>query len=375
MAKKISKEEDYFLASQWKLMGRKLVKHKLAKVSLIILGFLYLVAIFGNFIAPQGLTQYDSKSKDVRPTKIHMWDTEGKFHGLFVYGFEVKVDRNPMSETYLQKTYVEKTDSIYKIKWFVQGKEGDEYKILGLIPCNLHLFGTEEGGRIFLMGTDSMGRDIFSRLVIGSQVSLSIPLVGTAISFVLGILLGGLAGYFGGWVDTTISRIIEVISSFPSIPLWMALSAAIPPSIPITKVYLYITIIMSFISWTGLARIVRGKFISLRKEDFVMAARLAGVSDMKIIIKHLVPGFLGYLIVSLTLGIPSMIIGETSMSFLGLGMRSPATSWGVLLQEAQNITNIGLYPWKLIPLFFVIIAVLAFNFLGDGLRDAADPYK
>jgi len=267
---------------------------------------------------------------------------------------------------------VEDTARVYRIKLFVKG---DSYRFLGIIPSSLHLFGTGEGGHVFLLGTDSMGRDLFSRLIIGSQVSLTVPLVGAGISFILGILLGGLSGYFGGWTDICIQRIIEVITSFPSIPLWMALSAAIPPNIPIVRMYLYITIIMSFISWTALARIVRGKFISLRKEDFVMAARLAGVSDFKIIIKHLVPGFMGYLIVNLTLAIPDMIIGETSMSFLGLGMRSPATSWGVLLQEAQDISNIALYPWKLIPLLFVIITVLAFNFLGDGLRDAADPYK
>ena len=365
--KKTISEEDYYLASQWKLMGRKLVKHKLARASMIILGIFYFCAIFANFIAPQGLTEYDSKSKNLGPSHIHLWDESGEFQGPFVYGISIK--RNKLT---FETDITEDTSQIYKIKFFVKG---EEYKFLGLIPGSRHLFGAEEGGHVFLIGTDSMGRDLFSRLIIGSQVSLSVPLVGTAISFLLGILLGGLSGYFGGWIDMVIQRAIEVITSFPSIPLWMALSAAIPPNIPIVRMYILITIIMSFISWTSLARVVRGKFISLRKEDFVMAARLAGVSDFKIIMTHLVPGFMGYLIVNLTLEIPSMIIGETSMSFLGLGMRSPATSWGVLLQEAQDISNIALYPWKLIPLVFVIIAVLAFNFLGDGLRDAADPYK
>ncbi|MCR5290663.1 MAG: ABC transporter permease [Treponema sp.] len=365
--KKVVSEDDYYLASQWKLMGRKLVKHKLARASMIVLGIFYFVAVFANFIAPQGLTEYDSAAKNIKPTIVHLWDSEKHFRGPFVYGFSNR--RNP--ETF-EREFVEDKSKIYKLTFFVKG---ESYKILGIIPSSRHLFGVEEGGHVFLLGSDSMGRDLFSRLIIGSQVSLTIPLVGTAISFILGILLGGISGYFGGWIDMVIQRVIEVITSFPSVPLWMALSAAIPPDIPIVRMYLYITIIMSFITWTGLARIVRGKFISLRKEDYVMAARLAGVSDFKIIIKHLVPGFIGYLIVNLTLEIPSMIIGETSMSFLGLGMRSPATSWGVLLQEAQDISNIALYPWKLIPLLVVIVSVLAFNFLGDGLRDAADPYK
>ena len=235
--------------------------------------------------------------------------------------------------------------------------------------------GVEGEGNLFLFGSDSMGRDLFSRIILGSQVSLTIPFAGTAISFVLGILLGSISGYFGGKIDNVIQRIIEVLNALPSLPLWMALSAAIPPNIPPVQMYLLITIILSLISWTGLARVVRGKFMSLKNEDFVMAAKLAGVSDMKIILKHLVPGFMSYLIVSLTMGIPGMIIGETSMSFLGLGIQAPATSWGVLLKEAQSVTNIASYPWRLIPLIFVVIAVLAFNFLGDGMRDAADPYK
>ena len=257
------------------------------------------------------------------------------------------------------------------VRWFVHGSP---YKVLGLIDCDLHLFGVEEG-KIFLFGADSMGRDLFSRIILGSQVSLTIPFAGTLISFVLGLLIGSISGYFGGWVDNVIQRIIEVLNSLPSLPLWMALSAAIPAGIPPVRMYLLITIILSLISWTGLARVVRGKFMSLKNEDYVMAAKLAGVSDMKIILKHMVPGFMSYLIVNLTLGIPSMIIGETSMSFLGLGIQSPATSWGVLLKEAQDVSSIALHPWCLIPLFFVVLTVLAFNFLGDGMRDAADPYK
>lgn len=366
--KKKQDDEAIYLASQWQLIGRKLKKHKLARVSIVILSLFYLQALFGQFIAPQGLESYDSKYMNAPPTTLHWFDKEGTFHLIpFVYG--LKSERDP--ET-LRKFFVEDTEKQYDFKFFVKG---EPYKLFGLISTDIHLFGVEEPGKFFLFGTDGMGRDLFSRIVLGSRVSLTIPLLGISISFILGIIIGGISGYFGGVVDAIIQRIIEILRSFPSIPLWMALSAAIPPRIPVIQMYIYITVILSFISWTGLARVVRSKFISLRKEDYVMAAKISGVSDIKTITVHLVPGFLSYLIVDMTLGIPGMIIGETSMSFLGLGIRSPATSWGVLLQEAQKIQNVAIYPWKLIPLFFVIIAVLAFNFLGDGLRDAADPYK
>lgn len=368
--KKVS-EEDYYLASQWTLMGRKLMKHKLAKVSMWLLAFLYLVALFGNFIAPYGLEDYDSNYKNMAPTKIHLFN-EGKFIGPHIYGTEYINNR----ETF-KREWVENKEDIHKIEMFVRGTK---YKLFGLFESDLHLFGInsnkdEKQVKVMLFGGDSLGNDLFSRVIIGSQISLTIPFAGTFISFILGIVLGGLSGYFGGVIDTIVQRVIEVLSSLPTIPLWMALSAAIPANIPVHKMYLYITIIISLISWTGLARIVRGKFISLRDEEFVMAAQLAGVSDWKIITRHLVPGFMSYLIVNITLGIPGMIIGETSMSFLGLGMRSPATSWGVLLKETQDITSIAQYPWRLIPLIAVVTTVLAFNFLGDGLRDAADPYK
>lgn len=366
MARKLKNDESYYLSGQWTLMARKLRKHKLARFSMFLLLALYLVALFGNFLAPSDLLAYNARTKNSPPTKIHLFH-EGEFVGPFVYGLESKRDM----ETF-EMVFTEKTDEIYKIKWFTKGPA---YKLFGLIPADIHLFGVEEGGFIFLFGSDSMGRDLFSRMILGSQVSLTIPFAGTFISFILGILIGSLSGYFGGWLDLVVQRIIEVLSSFPAIPLWMALSAAIPSDVPVVQMYLYITIIISLLGWTGLARIVRGKFISLRQEDFVTAAKLAGVSDFNIILKHLVPGFMSYLIVNLTLGIPSMIIGETSMSFLGLGIRAPATSWGVLLQEAQEIASIASYPWRLIPLAAVVITVLAFNFLGDGLRDAADPYK
>ncbi len=367
-------DESRYLASQWTLMWRKLKKHKLAKISLLILLILYLGAFLADFLAPYGLENFSGLYKDTEPTKVYWYDEEGNLCRPYVFKLE-KFNNKETWTVEIKEDYSQK----YYLKLFC---EGEEYKWLGLIPCNIHLYGlVDENGavsqeaRINIFGADSAGRCIYSRILFGGQVSLTIPFVSAAISFVLGILLGGISGYFGGWIDNVIQRFIEVLSAIPSIPLWLALSAAIPADIPVTSMYLYITIILSLIGWTGLARVVRGKFIALRKEDFVMAAKLAGVSDFKIIVKHLVPGFLSYLIVNLTLGIPGSILGETSMSYLGLGMKAPATSWGVLLKETQDLVSVAQCPWKMIPLIFVIITVLAYNFLGDGMRDAADPYK
>jgi len=355
-------------SSQWRLMYLRFKKHKLARISLIILAALYAIALLAQFIAPYGLESYDSKYVNAPPMLLRFVDADGKFH-LQPFVYELKSGRDP--ET-MRKVFVANEEKRYPLKLLVQG---EKYKFLGLFPTSTHLFGVEQPGRVFMLGTDGMGRDLFSRTVLGSQISLSIPLVGVAISFVIGLIVGGVSGYFGGWLDSLIQRIIEIIRSFPTLPLWMALSAAIPARIPIVTMYLYIVIILAFIGWTDLARVVRGKFISLKKEDYVVAAKIAGVGDAKIIVKHLLPGFMSYLVVAATLAIPGMILGETAMSFLGLGIRSPATSWGVLLQEAQKIENVALYPWKLIPLGIVILTVLTYNFLGDGLRDAADPYK
>ena len=368
------KDESYYLASQWTLMWRKLKKHTLAKFSLALLLVLYLGAAFADFLAPYGMEEFSALYKDTAPTKVYWFDEAGNFSRPYV--FKLKKFNNKETWTVeIKDDYSQK----YYLKFFV---EGVEYKILGLIPCNLHLYGlvneageVDNSARINIFGADQYGTCIFSRVLYGARVSLTVPFVSAAISFILGILLGGISGYFGGFIDNFIQRVIEVLSAIPSIPLWLALSAAIPPGISVSAMYLYITIILSFIGWTGLARVVRGKFISLRNEDYVMAAKLAGVSDFKIIVKHMVPGFLSYLIVNLTLGIPGSILGETSMSYLGLGMKAPATSWGVLLQETQDLVSVAQHPWKMIPLIFVIITVLAFNFLGDGMRDAADPYK
>ncbi|GAB2552954.1 ABC transporter permease [Gracilibacillus alcaliphilus] len=364
---KNNNKEEYY-SSQWKLIWKKLKKHKLARVSLVILGLFYFGAIFAGFIAPQGTQEYDGEYMNAPPMSINFWDEEGNFHFRpFVYG--LASERDP--DTY-RKYFVEDTNVKYPIRFFV---EGTEYKLFGLLPTNIHLFGVDEPGQIFIMGTDGMGRDLFSRVVLGSQVSLSVPLVGVSISLILGLIIGGISGYFGKWIDVIIQRIIEIFRSFPTLPLWMALSASIPPDIPVVQMYIYIVVIIAFIEWTGLARVVRGQFMSLKNEEYVLAAKIAGVKNAKIIVKHLLPGIFSYLIVAITLAIPAMILAETAMSFLGLGIRSPATSWGVLLQEAQQIDNVALYPWKLIPLFFVVISVLCFNFFGDGLRDAADPYK
>lgn len=364
------RQERYYTASQWGLMWRKLKKHKLAMISAFILFVFYATALFADFIAPQGLEDYSAVYSNAPPTKIHMFHN-GEFKGPFIYSMDLTYDK------FQNKIFKENKETIYPVAFFVKGTP---YKLFGLIESDIHLFGIQEPeGKeapvLMLFGADQLGRDLFSRILIGSKVSMTVPLLGAIISFVLAIVIGGISGFYGGLADTVIQRLIEVISSFPTLPLWMALSAAIPPGISVTRVFVFITIIMSALSWPGLARIVRSKFLALKNEDYVIAAKVGGVGDGTIILKHLVPGFMSYLIVSLTLSIPAMILGETSMSFLGLGMRAPATSWGVLLQECQSISNIANCPWKLIPVIFVIMAVLAFNFLGDGLRDASDPYK
>jgi peptide/nickel transport system permease protein len=362
-------EEKIYVAPYWKLMWWRFRKHKMALVSIATLAIFYFVGIFCEFAAPYDPVQYFVQYKLAPPSRVHIRDVEGNLHWPFVY----KIIRERDPETY-RNIYTEDTETRYPIQFFVHGTE---YELWGLWKMDLHLFGLsvpqEEQG-IFLVGADRLGRDMFSRLCFGARISLSIGLVGVFLSLTIGITLGGISGYYGGRLDTFIQRVIELIRTIPHIPLWMALSAALPADWPIVRLYFGITVILSLVGWTWMARVVRGRFLSLREEDFVMAARLAGSSERRIILRHMVPAFLSYIIASLTLAIPNMILAETGLSFLGLGLRAPAISWGVLLQEAQNVRSLALAPWVFAPAVCVIVAVLAFNFVGDGLRDAADPY-
>ncbi len=360
--------QEALVASQWQLMWWKFRRHKLAMVCGVVVLLFYVVALLVEFIAPYNPSSQDAQRVYHPPSSIHFWDAEGDFH-LRPFIYDTTNSRN--LET-LSLEFDEDTSTRLPIKLFAKG---EPYELFGLIPWDRHLFGIDDPeASFFLIGADSQGRDVFSRLIYGTRISMSIGLVGVAVSFVLGIVIGGISGYYGGKIDTVIQRVIEFVRSMPTIPLWLGLSAALPPTWSILRIYLAITIILSLIGWTGLARVVRGRCLALREEDFVMAARLSGTSQPRIMFRHLVPSFMSHIIAALTLAVPEMIIAETSLSFLGLGLRDPAISWGVLLQDAQNIRSVALAPWLLAPGVIVVVAVLALNFLGDGLRDAADPY-
>ncbi|MEE3044775.1 MAG: ABC transporter permease [Pseudomonadota bacterium] len=359
-------QEKYYLASQWQLMWWRLKRHRLAYFSLIILAIMYASVFIVEFIAPYAQETRNSEFIHHPPQAIHLFH-DGEFIGPFTYGTDFSVDM----ET-LKPTYTTNMDRVDPVRFFCSG---DEYEFWGMVDMDFHFVCPSENGTLFIFGTDRLGRDMFSRMVYGARVSLTIGLVGISVSFLLGILIGGAAGYYGGWVDATAQRAIEVIRSLPEIPLWMALSAALPVTWSPILIYFGITIILGLIDWTGLARAVRSKLLALREEDYALAARLMGAKPKRIIARHLLPNFASHLIASVTLSIPNMILGETALSFLGLGLRAPVTSWGVLLNDAQNINAVAVYPWLMLPVVPVVIVVLAFNFLGDGLRDAADPYK
>ena len=358
----------YEILSQQQLIWRKFKRHRVAYFCMIFLVLFYLLAVFAEFFAPYGPFKRYTDYLYAPPTPIHFVDENGVFHpGPFVYKIDSELDLN----TY-QRAYVEDTSVKYYLRFFTKGQP---YRLLGFIETDIHLFGVDGPGVFFPSGTDRLGRDLFSRMLLGARTSLFVGLMGLAVGFALGLFFGGLSGYYGGGIDMLIQRLIEFLQSLPTLPLWMALAALVPPEWTQIQVYFGISLVLATVGWTGLARVVRGKLISLREEDYVLAAKLSGLSELAIITRHLLPGFLSYLIVHLTLAIPQMILGETALSFLGLGIQPPAVSLGTLLQDSQNVQTVTINPWLLLPGGLVVIIVIAFNFLGDGLRDAADPYK
>ncbi len=368
---KITKDENIVMSnpfkakSHWQLMWEEFKNHKLAMGGIIVLILLYVSALFAGFLTPYDPNERFSKFQNIAPQRIKFIDEDG-LSTPYVHPIVGKRNMETLAMEYT-------VDESQQIPVNFLYKSDDTYNFLGLFKTNLKLFGSDET-QIFLFGTDGLGRDIFTRTIHGARLSLTVGLVGIAVSLVLGLFFGGISGYLGGMVDNFIQRVIEFTLAIPKIPLWMGLGAALPQDWSVIQVYFAITVILSLTGWVSMARVLRGQILSLKEEDFVKAARAAGAKSGRIISKHLIPNCMSYILVNLTLAIPGMIIGETALSFLGLGLKAPAVSWGVLLQEAQNVRAVAQYPWYFIPGVFVIIAVLAFNFVGDGLRDAADPY-
>lgn len=361
-------EDRIAVATQLQLTWWRFKKHKLAYASGIVVILFYLIAIFADFLAYSDPHSTEAARSFIAPQAIH-WFDEGEFRP---HVFAISGKRDPKT---FKIVYAPDPTQKVDVKFFAHGYN---YRLLGLFPTDIHILGVADGDkvedRIFLLGTDLLGRDLWSRLMVATRISLSVGLAGVTISLFLGVLLGGLSGYYGGAIDILIQRVIEVLRSIPTIPLWMGLAAALPRQWSVVQVYIAITVIISLIGWTELARVVRGRFLALREEDFVTAAELVGASQLRIIMRHMVPSFLSHIIAAVSLALPAMIISETTLSFLGLGLRPPAISWGVLLQDAQSLQALSIAPWLLFAAIPVIIVILAFNFLGDGLRDAADPY-
>jgi len=357
-----------FVASQWQLTWWRFRKHRVAVASAVVVAGFYLAVLGADFLAYANPDASEAQRSLMPPQRVYWFD--GWRFRPHVYA--VKGVRDQQS---FRRVYRADPDQKIPIRFFA---EGFEYRFLGVIPTTRHLIGVDGGldatRTIFLLGTDVQGRDLWSRLMYGTRISLTIGLFGVTVSLVLGVVLGGLSGFYGGVIDTMIQRTIEILRSIPTIPLWMGLAAALPREWSVLQVYFAITIIISLLGWTELARVVRGRFLSMREEDFVVSARLVGCTQMRTIFVHMVPSFMSHIIAATTLALPAMIISETALSFLGLGLRPPAISWGVLLQQAQNVQTVAISPWLMLPAVPVIVAVMAFNFLGDGLRDAADPY-
>jgi len=359
-------QERFYRASQWKIMWWKFRRHRIAVISAAILVVLYATTLVSEVLAPYNLHTRDTRHIYAPPQELRLFH-EGRLVVPFVYGYSMQLNLQTM-----RREFQPDTGRVQPLRFFCRG---DDYDFWGLVEGNFHLVCPAEGGSFFLLGTDRLGRDLLSRIIYGTRISLTVGLLGIAVSFLIGITLGGISGYYGGWLDNVIQRFIEMVRSFPELPLWMALSAALPVNWSPVLVYFGITIILGLLDWPGLARAVRSKLLALREEDFAAAAVLMGATPGRVIGRHLLPSFASHLIASLTLSVPSMILGETALSFLGLGLRPPVTSWGVLLNEAQNINVVALYPWLMLPVVPVFVVVLAFNFFGDGLRDAADPYE